>query len=126
MNLIKFLLVSFLITLFNPSFGTIPDEWGGQSKQIFWYNWSAQLNLGLTSYFGDLSQYDTDVTGKLTKESRPAISLRLGKYVNSKFVCFFGGNFHNQVFNRISLSLDMSIRQAQNDIIDKLIKKTII
>ena len=54
--------------------------WGGRGKPSFWDNWSINGNVGLTSFFGDLSLYDDDITGKLTKESRPALSAILTKY----------------------------------------------
>ena len=50
----------------------------------FWYNWSADLNLGLTSYYGDLSQYDGDYILKLIHESNPAIALKITKYFDYK------------------------------------------
>jgi len=47
--------------------------------------WSINLNAGLTSYFGDLSMYDTKIGDKLTKESGPAFGVILTKHINNKF-----------------------------------------
>ena len=58
--------------------------WGGRGTPSFWDNWSANGNIGLTSFFGDLSLYDSDVAGKLTKESKPAISGILTKHLSDK------------------------------------------
>ncbi len=63
---------------------TFAQYWGGKGRQSFWDNWSINGNVGLTSFFGDLSLYDSDITGKLTKESNVAASGILTKYINSK------------------------------------------
>jgi hypothetical protein len=60
------------------------QAWGGKRKPGFWENWSINLNAGLTSFFGDLSKYDTEIMEKLTKESGLAFSGILTKHVNSK------------------------------------------
>lgn len=52
---------------------------------LFWYNWSVDMNFGLTSYYGDLSQYDNDFIEKLIHESKPAVGLKFTKYFDYKF-----------------------------------------
>jgi hypothetical protein len=59
--------------------------WGGRRKPGLWENWSLNLNAGLTSFFGDLSKFDTEIVEKLTKESGPAFSGILTKHINPKF-----------------------------------------
>lgn len=61
------------------------QSWGGKHKPGVWDDWEINMNAGLTSFFGDLSLYDSDITGKLTKESKPAFSGILVKNINSKF-----------------------------------------
>jgi hypothetical protein len=51
----------------------------------FWYNWSVDLNAGLTTYYGDLSQYDLSVLNKLLYESKPAFGLKVTKHIKHKF-----------------------------------------
>jgi hypothetical protein len=62
------------------------QSWGGYKKeQRFWNNWSMNANLGLTSFFGDLSIYDTDIINKFSKESGPAFGAIFTKQLNPKF-----------------------------------------
>ncbi|MFU8843843.1 MAG: hypothetical protein ACNA7V_08565 [Bacteroidales bacterium] len=62
------------------------QSWGGYKKANgFWKNWSINANLGLTSFFGDLSIYDTDLISKFSKESGPAFGGILTKQINPKF-----------------------------------------
>ncbi len=56
-----------------------------QKGSPFWYNWSVDMSLGLTSYYGDLSQYDSDFIEKLIHESKPAVALKITKYFDYKF-----------------------------------------
>ncbi|MBN2174759.1 MAG: hypothetical protein JW731_11555 [Bacteroidales bacterium] len=63
-----------------------PDEWCGPRERVFLKNWSINLNIGYTSYFGDLSQYDLDVVNKLIYESKPAYGIKLTKYIKNKFL----------------------------------------
>ncbi len=60
--------------------------WGGRGKGGggFLDNWSFNGNAGLTSFFGDLSVYDSEIMEKLTKESGPAFSGILTKHFNDK------------------------------------------
>ncbi len=61
------------------------QSWGGKRKSGLADNWSINLNAGLTSFFGDLSKFDSEIMEKLTKESGPAFSGILTKEIfNSK------------------------------------------
>lgn len=72
-----------LAALFAPS-TCFSQSWGGRGKPSFWDKWTINGNVGLTSFFGDLSLYDSDITGKLTKESAPALSAILTKRFSDK------------------------------------------
>ena len=172
------------------------------SVNPFFYNWSVDLNAGLMTYYGDLSQYDLSVVNKLLYESKPAFGLKLTKHIrhmfgisgqliyggfksdykpdhvfqtrlfeynvqvsadvlnmigndskrdfgfvayagvgqflfrttgltaentrtqNSgvpEFVYFFGGSYYHKIAKRFNITLDLSIRQAQNDNLDNYI-----
>jgi len=81
---IKHLLIIFLLTGLLLPATSFSQHWGGRGRPTFWDNWSINGNVGLTSFFGDLSLYDDDLAGKLTKESGPAVSGILTKYLNDK------------------------------------------
>ncbi len=184
-----------------------PDEWRGSKGHVFLQNWSLSMTLGLTSYYGDLSQYDGNFFEKLIFESKPAFGAELTKYFHPliglsgqviyggfksdmlpdhtfelelleynlqavfdasplifrhwttpfgveayaglgqflfhtrvssaaadrpepsgsildgtpEFVYFFGGTFYYKMGERFRATADLSIRQAQNDNIDKYI-----
>jgi hypothetical protein len=61
------------------------QDWGGLKPNGFWNHWSINANVGLTSYFGDLSYHDSDISGKLTYESGPAIGIMATKHFNKLF-----------------------------------------
>jgi hypothetical protein len=62
------------------------QSWGGYKKEnTFWQNWSFNANLGVTSFFGDLSKYDTDPFKKITHESGPAYGGILTRHLSPKF-----------------------------------------
>ena len=69
--------------------------WGGRRKPGIWDNWSLNLNVGLSSFFGDLSRYDTEIMEKLTQESGVAFSGILTKHISPKIgisgQLFYGG-----------------------------------
>ncbi len=48
-------------------------------------NWSMNFNLGVTSFYGDISVNDGDIIKKYTEESAPAYSLRVSKFINENF-----------------------------------------
>jgi len=58
--------------------------WGSKRKSGLWDNWSINLNAGLTSFFGDLSKFDSEIIEKLTNESGPGFSGILTKHLNTK------------------------------------------
>ena len=77
----KYLIAGLLFLLYNNSFGTEPSGRGCAHKYNFWYDWSANISAGFTSYYGDLSQYDLGYFNKLLYESKPAIAFKLTKEV---------------------------------------------
>ena len=66
------------ILLFNTHqlFCSPPDEWSGRKESILLNNWSVNLNVGFTSYFGDLRQYDVNAINKLMCESKTAYGIK--------------------------------------------------
>lgn len=88
---IKFYIVLFLIagiTFPQLSFG---QSWGGRkTKASFWDNWAINLNGGLTSFYGDLSTFDSEIMDKLMKESGPAFGGILTKYILGNKIGFSG------------------------------------
>lgn len=79
----KYLIVGVLLFSVQQSHSSNPDEWSGPKESILLSNWSVNLNVGLTSYYGDLSQYDLNFTRKLIYESKPAYGLKLSKQIKS-------------------------------------------
>lgn len=61
------------------------QEWGGEKPKSFWDHWSVNVNAGLTSYFGDLSYYDTDISGKISNESGFAGGFMITKHFSKMF-----------------------------------------
>ena len=61
------------------------QSWGGRRKAGLWDNWSINGHAGLTSFFGDVSIYDSEIVDKFTKESGPAMGALLTKHINEKF-----------------------------------------
>ena len=198
-----YLFVGVLFIFVQNSYSSRPDEWGGTKGRVLLENWSVNLNVGFTSYFGDLSQYDLYVINKLMVESKPAFGIKLTKHIKNfgisgqviyggfksnyrpeqsfetrlveyslqaglevlclimsgrsldyglnifvgagqfifrttqfvsndglqysenggtgipEFVYFFGSGLYYNVSDRIGITADLSIRQAQNDNIDK-------
>jgi len=69
---------------------TQAQRWGGHKKAGLWDDWSINGSIGLTSFFGDLSLYDSDIVSKLTLESGPGLSGVLTKYVKGKKIGLSG------------------------------------
>lgn len=199
----RYLFVGVLFIFVLKSYSSTPDEWSGPKERVLLEDWSVNLNVGFTSYFGDLSQYDLNVTNKLMFESKPAFGIKLTKHIKyfqisgqviyggfksdyrpersfetrlveyslqagldvlsllvprksldygfevyigagqflfrtsritsldglqysedvgtgiPEFVYFFGSGLYYNVSDRIGITADLSIRQAQNDNIDK-------
>ena len=61
------------------------QRWGGDQKGGFWRYYSVGVNAGILSYFGDLSQYDSDPANKLRYESKPGLSVIATKHILHKF-----------------------------------------
>lgn len=61
--------------------GSNPDEWSGPRESILLSHWSVNLNIGCTSYFGDLSQYDLKPMRKLFNEGKLAYGLKLSRQI---------------------------------------------
>jgi len=79
---IKYLIVAVLFVSMAIPETVNSQGWGGRWKPGFWDNWSVNVNGGLTSFFGDLSLYDTDIAEKLSKESGPAFGMLMSKYLS--------------------------------------------
>lgn len=79
-----------LFLLINGNSG-FSQTWGGVGNIRFNDLWSVNVNGGVTSYFGDISIYDTDISSKLSKESGPAFGFIVSKSVSNTFS--FSGQF---------------------------------
>jgi len=77
-------LVLTLLLLYEPV-DSLSQSWGGAEKNRFGDLWSVNINSGLTSYYGDLSLYDTNPVDKLSKESGLGMGLQVSKYFGSAF-----------------------------------------
>ena len=84
MKTIKLLFITLIIAAMLIPESLEAQSWGGRRKPGFWDNWSINGNVGLTSFFGDLSVYDSEIMEKLTKESGPAMGFIMSKYFNDK------------------------------------------
>ncbi len=103
---IKLIALVVVIAGFTTPQITNAQGWGGRSQKIgLWDMWSINVNGGLTSFFGDLSRFDTEITEKLTKESGPAFSGILTKHINNKFGIsgqLLYGNLQGENMSKIS------------------------
>ena len=207
MKAFNYTLTVALIFLTLTSSAKDKNGWSGEYTAFrLWDQWSVKLEVGLTSYFGDLSQYDLQILPKLTQESHTAFAATFTKtwrnydlsgqimyggfksdykpgynfktrlfeynfqvgvhlldilapynnlpfeikpYVGAgqfvfntiqygntengvnehsvatgtpEFVYFFGGCVDYKVSNRIDITVNLSVRQAQNDKLDNYIK----
>jgi len=61
------------------------QNWGGNKSISFRDMWSVNLNVGQTSYFGDLSVHDEDPVGKILNESGFGFGMQITKHLNSVF-----------------------------------------
>lgn len=98
---------------------TEAQRWGGRKKAGFWDDWSINGSVGLTSFFGDLSLYDTDIVSKLTLESGPSFSGVLTKYVKQHklglsgqllYGGFKGENTNGSTFESTVIEMNFQIR----------------
>lgn len=74
----------YALMIVTPMFSAAQD-WGGEKPNSFWDHWSLNVNAGLTSYFGDLSYYDSDISGKLSNESGFAGGILVTKHFSKIF-----------------------------------------
>jgi len=203
----RILLIGISVIFIQNSYCSNPDEWSGPKEKVLLKNWSVNLHVGFTSYFGDLSQFDLSAINKLRFESKPSYGFKLTKYFRNifgisgqliyggfksdykpehkfktrlleyslqacldimklifpkynlnygleayvgtgqfmfqtsrfiinddlqtcqpvstgvpEFVYFFGGELYYKIAKRLRITADLSIRQAQNDNIDKYLK----
>jgi hypothetical protein len=87
-NTVIIFFILFLLINGNSGFS---QTWGGVGNVRFGDLWSVNINGGVTSYFGDISIYDTDISLKLSKESGPAFGFLVSKSVSNTFS--FSGQF---------------------------------
>ncbi len=78
----------FLLLIFTSGFS---QSWGGDRGIRFSELWSVNINGGVTSYYGDLSIYDSDIPLKLSRESGPAFGVVISKSVSNTIT--FSGQF---------------------------------
>jgi hypothetical protein len=81
-NIVKLVLTLLMVYHAGNSFS---QNWGGAERNRFGDLWSVNLSTGLTSYFGDLSVYDTDPVNKFSKESGLGFGVQVTKYFGSSF-----------------------------------------
>lgn len=84
MKKIKLLFITLIISAMIIPETAEAQNWGGRRKPSFLDNWSITGNVGLTSFFGDLSVYDSDLMQKFAYESGPAMGFIISKYFNDK------------------------------------------
>jgi hypothetical protein len=100
---IQYTFVYILLTSFLFPFSSDAQGWGGRVKPGFWDTWSVTGNVGLSSFYGDLSIYDSEIVEKFTKESDPAFGLILTKHFSAKFGASFQllyGGLHGENGNK--------------------------
>ena len=88
------------------------QSWGGKRKAGFLDSWAVNANMGLSSFFGDLSQFDTEISKKLTEESGLAYGLIATKYLLNDKIGISGqllfGNLKGSNANDISFESKFS------------------
>ncbi len=63
------------------SSNSFSQQWSGTKKNRLLKDWSINVNTGFTSYFGDLSYYDSSPIKKLQNESGPGLGIILNKFI---------------------------------------------
>lgn len=61
----------------------LSQNWEGSRKTGLWERWAFTVNGGYSSYYGDLSIYDSDISNKIMRESGPAYGAIVSKYLNN-------------------------------------------
>ncbi|MFC1732217.1 hypothetical protein ACFL6I_18065 [candidate division KSB1 bacterium] len=117
-SLKKFTLIFFLIVSFQSN-GQLVEGYG------LFKHWHLGLNIGVTSFVGDLSQYDLDVFKKLNYESdfamkgfigkkiSPTMSVR-GQMIYGKLISEKGENYFNTTFVETTGQLLMNVNRIFN------------
>ena len=108
----------YLLLLFIIPYSSFSQEWGGEKPKNFWDHWSVNVNAGMTSYFGDLSYYDTDIVGKLSNESGFAGGFLITKHFSKMFGLsgqllfgnLKGGDNHHSSFNTKIVEYNLQLR----------------
>jgi hypothetical protein len=126
MNLLRILIVLHLgLALHLPVLSNY-NGWSGEPTSAFWNRWSLGISGGITSYFGDLSYFDSDLGGKIRYESGPAMGFLLTKHLNDNiglsgqilYGGFKGGNSATSFSTNI---LEYNI-QARVDVLNLLLR----
>jgi hypothetical protein len=112
----KIKIVAILLSLLPEIYAS--QDWGGLKPNGFWDHWSINANVGFTNYFGDLSYHDSDISGKLTYESGPAVGIMVTKHFNKFFGVageimygnLEGGNNQNSSFKTELLEYNIQAR----------------
>lgn len=82
---IHILFLVSLIAFFSKTDTVLAQNWDMDLGNKFWDTWSVNINAGLTSYYGDLSLYDSEFSEKLKKESGPALGFIINKNFSNSF-----------------------------------------
>lgn len=78
----KLLFISLFLVYSNLSYGQYNSS--SKSNNVL-NNWAFEGQVGVFSYFGDLSIYDGDIVNKMSNESGPAFGLSVTKYFGKSF-----------------------------------------
>lgn len=101
----KYLLINLILAIILIPQHSEAQNWSGRNPYHSGKNWSINVNSGLTSYYGDLSIYDSEFDKKLAYESGPAVGLIFTKhYLNA-----FGISAQLLVGNLKTTNADVSI-----------------
>jgi hypothetical protein len=126
MNLFRTTAILFLgFVIYTPVLSNY-NGWSGEPSGSFWNKWSLGITGGITSYYGDLSYFDTDVIGKIRNESRPAIGFLLTKYLKddvglSGQILYGGFKGGNSTTSFTTSILEYNI-QARVDVLNLLLR----
>ncbi|MCD4696980.1 MAG: hypothetical protein K8S16_12155, partial [Bacteroidales bacterium] len=85
MNIFKKTLLIFVYLGLSASVGLYAQSPNKYNNSDINNNWEININSGLTSYYGDISGYDTNFPGKLLHESAYAAGVIVSKNLNSEF-----------------------------------------
>jgi len=77
---IPLLILAFILPLISVS-----QRYSRVKSNNTYKNWAFEAQVGVVSYFGDLSIYDDDIVNKLSQESGPAFGGAISKYFGDYF-----------------------------------------